>query len=294
MREIVVISGKGGTGKTTLTATLAYMLGASVTVADCDVDAADMHLLLQPQSTREERFYSGDEPEIDASLCTGCGCCEEVCRFDAIHVVNGVAVLNPFLCEGCGYCARVCPVEAIAMRPCYVGLLFESQLSTEATMIHARLTPGGENSGKLVARVKKDARAAAERDGCDIVLVDGSPGIGCPVISSLSGADYVALVTEPTQSALHDLGRVVELLERFHLRAGCVLNKSDIHPAVAMRVREFLADKDIPLLAEIPYDERVLEAIRLGKTPVEHAPQAFQPLFKNILDTLLNESKEDK
>jgi MinD superfamily P-loop ATPase len=152
-------------------------------------------------------------------------------------------------------------------------------------MAHARLAPGGENSGKLVMKVKNEARAAAEQSGCPLVLVDGSPGIGCPVISSLSGAHYVLLVTEPTLSALHDLDRVVQLLAQFGLPAGCVLNKSDMNPGVAHQVRRFLEEHGIPVLAEIPYDERVLQAIRTGKTPTEY-DAAFLPVFTELLSTL--------
>ncbi|RKZ19954.1 (4Fe-4S)-binding protein [bacterium] len=270
MKEIVVISGKGGTGKTSLTASFAVLGGEDLVVADCDVDAADMHLLLEPDFALSEEFYSGELAVIDQELCTGCGDCAAVCRYDAIPVVDGRYVVDEIGCEGCGYCARICPTEAITNIEQNVGHWYRSKLRTGATMIHARLKIGADNSGKLVAKVKNEAKIVAERDGKGLILVDGSPGVGCPVVSSLSGASLVVLVTEPTVSGLHDLRRVHELVKMFGIPSGCIINKSDLNRDVLADLRRFLDEEGIVLLAEIPYDEKFTEAITSGRTIVEH------------------------
>lgn len=272
MKEIVVISGKGGTGKTSITAAFAVLGGTDVVVADCDVDAADMHLLLEPDFATDEAFFSGELAVIDQDLCSGCGACADVCRYDAIPVVDGKYVVDDLSCEGCGYCARVCPDDAITNVPQNVGNWYRSRIKTGTTMVHAKLAIGADNSGKLVARVKNEAKQVAEETGRPLVLVDGSPGIGCPVVSSLSGAAFAVLVTEPTISGLHDLKRVYQLVKMFGIKAGCIINKSDLNDAVLTDLRSFLADEDIVKLAEIPYDERFTEAMTNGQTIVEWDP----------------------
>jgi len=269
MKEIVVVSGKGGTGKTSLTASFAVLGGADVVVADCDVDAADMHLLLEPDFAQEEAFFSGELAVIDQDLCSGCGRCAEVCRYDAIRVDDGKYTVEDLSCEGCGYCARVCPDDAITNVEQNVGNWYLSRIRTGTSMVHARLGIGADNSGKLVAKVKNEARRVAEQTGKKIVLVDGSPGIGCPVVSSLSGASLAVLVTEPTVSGLHDLKRVHELVRKFGIRAGCIINKADLNELVLRDLRAFLAEEEIVPLAEIPYDEAFTAAITNGKTIVE-------------------------
>ena len=204
MKEIVVISGKGGTGKTSLTASFAVLGGKSLVTADCDVDAADMHILLQPEVKKAEDFYSGVLASIDPSLCTGCGACDEVCRFDALEEKDGVYSVIPLNCEGCGYCARICPGKQYAWKTRTWASGMNRGSKPEHLWSMPRLGIGAENSGKLVAKVKNEAKRIAREQECKIVLVDGSPGIGCPVVSSLSGADFVVFVTEPTVSGLHD------------------------------------------------------------------------------------------
>lgn len=268
MKEIVVVSGKGGTGKTSLVAAFAVLAGCDVVVADCDVDAADLHLLLAPDFARAEAFHAGELAVVDADACTGCGLCADVCRFGAVTVADAAAI-DPLDCEGCGYCARVCPTRAITNVERLVGQWYRSRTRTGATMVHARLGIGAENSGKLVARVKNEAQRAARELHAPLVLVDGSPGVGCPVVSSLAGASLVLLVVEPTTSGLHDLIRVHELVRRFGIPMACVINKADLNENVRRELKEHLAQLDTPVVAELPYDERFAAAIAAGRTVVE-------------------------
>jgi len=269
MKEIVVISGKGGTGKTSITASFAVLGGKDVVVADCDVDAADMHLLLKPDFSQAEDFFSGLIAEIEQEKCIKCGKCADVCRFDAIPVIHGKYVVQPFDCEGCGYCYQVCPRDAISMNEQNVGKWFVSNIKTKTVMVHASLGIGLENSGKLVAKVKNEAKRIAEERNKDFIVVDGSPGIGCPVISSLSGSNLVVLVTEPTLSGLHDLKRVYELVKKFGLKSVCIINKADLNAEISQKIKDFLIENEIKLLAEIPYDETFTKAMIAGKTIVE-------------------------
>jgi MinD superfamily P-loop ATPase len=269
MKEIVVISGKGGTGKTSLTASFAVLEKERVVVADCDVDAADMHLLLEPDFGKSEDFYSGEKACIDPDICTGCGECDKVCRFDAIKEKDGLYEVQSVSCEGCGYCARVCPVDAITNSPERVGEFYVSHIKTGTDMVHARLNIGADNSGKLVAKVKNEAKELAQKTEKDLVLVDGSPGVGCPVVSSLSGASFVVLVTEPTVSGFHDLKRVYELVKKFKIPAGCIVNKADINQEILGKIESFLEEEGISYLARIPYNEEFTAAMTQGKTIVE-------------------------
>jgi len=234
MKEIVIISGKGGTGKTSLTASFAILGGKDVIVADCDVDAADMHLLLEPDFKDSEDFYSGELADINQDECIQCNKCYDVCRFDGIDIINGRYVVNPLNCEGCGYCARVCPTEAITNKSLNVGKWYMSNIKSGSIMVHARLGIGADNSGKLVAKVKNEAKEIAEDEFKDYVIVDGSPGVGCPVVSSLSGAKFVVLVTEPSVSGIHDLKRVYELVKKFNIKTGCIINKYDINKKITI------------------------------------------------------------
>lgn len=284
MKEIVIISGKGGTGKTSITASFAYLGGKDVVVADCDVDAADMHLLLQPDFAKAEDFYSGFNAKIDQAACTECGKCADICRFNAISVKNNQYSVNALNCEGCGYCYHICPANAITMEEQNVGQWYISDTKAENPLVHARLGIGAENSGKLVAKVKKEANLIAEEGNKDLVLVDGSPGVGCPVISSLSGANFVVLVTEPTVSGLHDLKRAHQLVQKFKIKAGCIINKSDLNPQVCNEIEDFLAKENIIHIANFPYDETFTEAMTMGQTIVEYG--------NNELKTLLTKSWE--
>jgi len=275
MKEIVVISGKGGTGKTSITASFAMLAGPEIVTADCDVDAADLHLLLKPDFRIEHDFYGGFAASIDKSLCIGCGICASVCHFDAIVENDSIYSVLPIHCEGCGYCTEVCPSLAIQMHDRFTGKWYDSTIKTQGRMIHAKLGIGADNSGKLVAKVKKEARLIAERLGAEIILIDGAPGIGCPVISSLSGAALTVLVTEATMAGFHDLKRVYELVKKFNIPAGCIINKVDLNREIAEDIRDFLKSEGIPVLVEIPYDEIFYQAMTAGKTIIEFSHNAI-------------------
>ncbi len=270
MKEIVIISGKGGTGKTSITASFAVLGGKNVVVADCDVDAADMHLLMQPDFAQPEDFYSGELAVIDQDKCTQCGECADVCRYGAIPVIDGQYIVDALSCEGCGYCARICPTEAITNVELMVGKWYVSTVKTGGIMVHAKLGVGADNSGKLVAKVKNEAKQIASDTNKDYIIVDGSPGIGCPVVSSISGANFVVLVTEPSVSGLHDLKRVYQLVKKFKIKAGCIINKSDINKEVSKEIEKFLEKEDIVHISSLPYDETFTEAMTEGKTIVEY------------------------
>ncbi len=286
MKEIVVISGKGGTGKTSITASFAYLGGREIVVADCDVDAADLHLLMLPDFAKSEEFYSGVIAKIDQDVCTKCGKCAEVCRFDAIPVIDGQYVVQPLDCEGCGYCARVCPVDAITMESQNVGDWYMSTTKVGSSMVHARLGIGAENSGKLVAKVKNETKIIAEKQDKKYVLVDGSPGIGCPVVSSLSGANFVVLVTEPTVSGIHDLKRVYELVKKFGIKTGCIINKADLNNVVEKEILQFLSENDINHIASLPYDETFTQAMTNGQTIVEFGESKVKEILEQSWDKI--------
>ena len=270
MKEIVVISGKGGTGKTSITASFAVLGGSDVIVADCDVDAADMHLLLKPDLEFSEKFYSGEIAYIEQSKCIGCGKCAEVCRFDAISFINSQYFINPLSCEGCGYCSQICPASAIINKSRLSGKWFVSNIKTGSKMVHARLDIGADNSGKLVAKVKKEAKKLASEESKSFILIDGSPGIGCPVVSSLSGANFVVLVVEPSVSGVHDLKRVYQVVKNFNIKAGCIINKANINPEKQLEIKNFLLQENILHLADLPYDENFTKAMVNGMTIVEY------------------------
>ncbi len=281
MKEIVVISGKGGTGKTSITASFSILGGADLVVADCDVDAADMHMLLQPDWKKKEDFYSGLAAEIDQEKCIKCGNCKKVCRFDAIPIIDNEYIVDNLNCEGCGYCFQICPADAITMVEQNVGKWFVSNTKANNVMVHAKLKIGADNSGKLVAKVKNETKQIAEKSGKEIILVDGSPGIGCPVVSSLSGADLVVLVTESSVSGLHDLKRAYKLVKKFNIKACCIINKADINLKITNEIKTFLENENIVHIADLPYDESFTKAMTEGKTIVEYDTNNLKKIIEN-------------
>jgi len=241
-----------------------------------------MHLLMQPDWQHTEDFFSGVAAVIDQEKCIKCGKCRDICRFKAIPVVDNCYIVDGLNCEGCGYCYHVCPVEAISMVEQNVGKSYISNTKAGNQMVHARLKSGADNSGKLVAKVKNEAKLIAEQNKKEFIIVDGSPGIGCPVVSSLSGADFVILVTEPSVSGLHDLKRVHELVKKFKISAGCIINKADINKQVSEEIKVFLESENIIQLADLPYDEAFTKAMTEGKTIVECGET---PLKKKLVET---------
>ncbi|MDX9754380.1 MAG: ATP-binding protein [bacterium] len=275
MKEIVVISGKGGTGKTSLTASFAA-LTPRLAIADCDVDAADLHLILDPKPVARAKFSGGSRARILAGHCTACGKCEELCRFDAIYydgpgngIVEKTYRVDPIACEGCGVCAWFCTDKAIEFAPAVNGEWYKSE-TRFGPMVHAKLGIAEENSGKLVTLVRKEAVAIALERGLDGVLVDGSPGIGCPVIASVTGADQVLIVTEPTVSGVHDLRRVAALVKQFDIPTWVCINKWDLNPAATELIEREGGELGVSLAGRVRYDRATTEAQIEGKTVVEY------------------------
>jgi MinD superfamily P-loop ATPase len=264
MKEIVVLSGKGGTGKTTIVASFAA-LAKNKALCDCDVDAADLHLLLKPKRKETHEFRSGQTATIDEKLCTRCGLCQEVCRFGAIKDLK----VDPTACEGCGFCAHVCPENAITMEENLAGHWFVSD-TKYGPLVHARLGIAQENSGKLVNVVRQNARSIVQKEGFEYIITDGPPGIGCPVISSLSGANLALLVTEPTLSGMHDLERVIGVCRHFGVPALVCINKYDLNEENTQRIEMFCREQKIEVAAKLPFDNVVTEALVQGTPVVEY------------------------
>jgi len=283
MREVVVISGKGGTGKTSLSASYAYLEGNNAVVSDCDVDAANMHLLLDANFKNQSDFFSGEIAIIDEESCINCGDCFDACHFDAITPGDDFHVVDPISCEGCHYCYRVCEHDSIVMQTQKAGELFISDIKNSTQMVHAKLGFAAENSGKLVAKVKTQAKTLALKGDKEFVITDGSPGIGCPVISSLSGTSLVVLVTEATVSGLHDLKRVQELVKTFNLEAVCIINKYDLNLQMTQEIEEFLKKENIKIVAKLPYDETFTMALAEAKPIVEYSENS--PLSNLVKDS---------
>ena len=283
MKQITVISGKGGTGKTVVTAAFAALAKSKV-MADCDVDASDLHLLLHPEIKETHQFKGGMKAILNREKCTGCDRCIEVCRFDAISKSEGegsrvkgqgsegqgVILIDPVACEGCQICALVCPVEARQMKENVSGEWYVSE-TEYGPMVHARLGVAQENSGKLVAVVRKNAREIAQKNHSELVIVDGPPGIGCPVIASITGVDLVVVITEPTFSAISDLKRVLGLTEHFRIRSVVLVNKHDINPDNTKSIEEFCQQEDVEVIGKLPFDNVFTEAMIEGKNIIEHS-----------------------
>lgn len=282
--EIVVISGKGGTGKTSLTASFAH-LAADRIVCDLDVDAPDLHILLAPKHLRSEPFVSGHEAMIDPGRCTDCGQCAALCRFEAVREADGGYVVDPVRCEGCKVCVACCPAGAVDFLDKTCGERHVSD-TRFCTLVHARLFPGEENSGRLVTLLRREARALAEEEGKSLILCDGSPGIGCPVISSLSGADLAVAVTEPTPSGAHDFARVAELCAHFRVPVALVVNKHDLNPEQTLAIEDAARARGNVVAGRIPFHPDVTAAM-LARKAVTETDSPLAPLIRDIWTTIL-------
>ena len=295
MTELVIVSGKGGTGKTSLVGSLAALSQNKVLV-DCDVDAADLHLILENKIQKTSEFIGGKQAFIIEENCTNCGICVEYCRFDAIkHATLSSSTekerywIDKHACDGCGVCVRHCPEKAIEFKEVISGEWYLSD-TPYGPLVHARLGFAQGNSGKLVSLLRQQARVLAEKKGMDLILVDGPPGIGCPVIASVTGANYILIVTEPSMSAMHDMERVLRLTRHFNIPTGICINKSDINPAITSQIEEFAKDESIRVLGQIPYDPSVTAAQLEGTTIVEYnangASESVKLLWSNLSEVL--------
>jgi MinD superfamily P-loop ATPase len=293
MKELVVLSGKGGTGKTSIVASFAALCDRKV-AADCDVDAADLHLVMSPELPKWKAFHGSKLAQVEPDRCVGCGQCVEMCRFDAIALADAgrstpLAEVDPLACEGCGVCTIACPTGAASLADATTGhwALSKSRLGP---LVHARLGIGQESSGKLVTVVRTQAAALARELGSHLSLIDGSPGIGCPVIASLTGADLALVVTEPTISGLHDLERVVQVAKQLSVPITVAINKCDLNRDAATRIEDWCSDAGIEVAAHVPYDDAVTEAQVNGVAVVEHsagpASTAIRALWRSVSATL--------
>ena len=297
MQELVVISGKGGSGKTSLLASLAMLFQNRAVVVDCDVDAANLHLVLTPRVIHSVDFVGGCQARITLDRCSRCGKCAELCRFGAIQYCgDGDSVsyhVDPVFCEGCGVCAHFCPTGAISLLPTVNGQWFVSQARC-GPMVHARMNPGAENSGKLVTELRRQARHLASQHELDLILCDGSPGIGCPVIASMTGADLALIVVEPTLSGVHDFRRVAQLARQMGVPSLLVVNKSNVNSRIAGSLEREAAHMGIKSLGRVPYDLAVTQAQIAGRTVVEFckgpAAQAIGHLWRELEQVLQADS----
>jgi MinD superfamily P-loop ATPase len=296
MIELAIVSGKGGTGKTSIVGSLAALAENKVMV-DCDVDAADLHLILDHKVKQTAEFKGGYRASIDNELCTGCGICFDYCRFDAIKsTVNETYGwidkfrIEPLSCEGCGICVEFCPENAIDFNEIVSGQWFVSD-TKYGPLVHARLGIAQANSGKLVSLLRTTAREMAEENKLDMVIIDGPPGIGCPVIASVTGTSYVLIITQPSLSAFHDMKRVVQLIEHFNISCGICINMFDINQKITAELEEFARQKNIKVLGKIPYDTDVTKAQVAGTTVVEYCESNLSENIKLLWQILQSELK---
>lgn len=286
MFEILIISGKGGTGKTSLTAAFAHLAGNAI-ICDLDVDAPDLHLLLHPSSMVTQEFYAGHEASIQENLCSACGTCIQMCQYDAIEPGSPAPVVDPLKCEGCKVCVAFCSDNAIDFTAKHCGTRYQS-VTRFGPMVHAQLFPGEENSGRLVAVLRQEAKAMARAREIPLILSDGPPGIGCPVISAVSGVDLAVIVTEPTPSGLHDLERIVSLCEHFNTPVAVVINKSDLNDVIVQKIEIFCRRKNYSTVAKLPHDRQFVHAMVQGKAITEYSDGRMFQLMNQTWEHILS------
>ncbi len=280
-KQLIILSGKGGTGKTSITAAFAHLASQSqhpipAILVDADVDAANLGLVLQPDGAEQHEFWGGSIAEIDPDDCIGCGRCAEVCRYDAAFPTAedpGIYRIDPLACDGCAACVYACPQEIISMVRQQEGLWFHSH-AAYGDIFHAELFPGKENSGKLVTTIKQQARLNAQDNGIPLVIIDGPPGIGCPVISASAGTDLALIITEPGKAGIHDLKRIHETLQHFRIPSLICINKADIYPAGVQEIHDYAAEQDAQVIAEIPFDAAIPNAMVQAQPVTAFAPNS--------------------
>lgn len=290
--QVSVISGKGGTGKTTVTASLAYLLNKASygqVVADCDVDASNLHLLMNPTVKETSPYYGLKTPVIDESVCAGCGVCEPECRFNAIVIENNVAHIKEESCEGCAVCGYVCPIGAISFVDKAIGEVYISDTAM-CPMVHASLEPGKGTTGKLVTMVRESAAKIAGKD--DVILIDGPPGIGCPVIASVAGVDIAVIVIEPTVSGINDFHRVLKVVRRFGVTPAVCINKYDINRHYTECVEGYCEEAGIAVLGKIPYDREIFDCVCAGVIPASGVNDDLKAYYRVVFDNLIKMIEE--
>lgn len=300
MKQLVILSGKGGTGKTSVAAAFSHMAAegperTSAVLADADVDAANLELVLAPRVLEREDFWGGQVAVINQAACISGGDCVEVCRFDAIHESGGLYHVDPIACEGCAACAFHCPLEAITMEKQIAGQWFRSE-SRFGPLFHAELYPAQENSGKLVTLIKQHARLQALDEKRELVIVDGPPGIGCPVISAASGADLALIVAEPSAAGVHDMHRILQTTEHFGIRALVCINKADLHLEGTAEINSYCKDHGIEVIGTIPFDTTVTEAMTHGEPVTAYqstgaAAQALREVWIRTVEAIRDGEK---
>jgi MinD superfamily P-loop ATPase len=290
MTQIAVISGKGGTGKSSIAAAFATLNG-KVVVADCDVDAANLYLLFNPTHEEEIVYIAGHKAVINYDLCTTCGICESYCRFDAISVINSRMVISGISCDGCFLCSHICPENAIKMVQNDKSRMYSGSFRN-GKMVYGRLTPGEENSGKLVNMIREKSKEVAKENNLETIILDGPPGIGCPVISTISGVDKVVIVTEPTISGIHDLQRTIEIVKKFNLPAFVVINKYDLNISMSKQIEEWCNQNVIAIVGQLPFDRQMTEAMVESKSIIEINPNhEISKNIKALWNKILNQKK---
>lgn len=270
--EIAIISGKGGTGKSSISAAFAT-LSQQVILADCDVDAANLYILFNPTHEEEQIFVSGQKAVIDYNKCRNCGSCLDSCRFGAISLSDGEIVISDILCDGCKLCSRICPFEAINMENEDKSRMYAGSFRN-GKMVYGRLSPGEENSGKLVNMVRNKAKQLSKDHQLETIIIDGPPGIGCSAISTITGVDHVVIVTEPTISGLHDMKRALEITSNFKLKTWVLVNKSDLNTDLTHQIEAYCQQKNIVVAGKFPFDRLVVDAMVNCKSIVEYAPDS--------------------
>ncbi len=283
--EIAVISGKGGTGKSSISSAFVSVAKSAV-VVDCDVDASNLYLLFSPLCKEEEVFVSGSHAVVNNDKCTNCNTCIDLCRFDAISKVDGKIRISESACDGCYLCSRVCPVQAIKMIPADKSRMYAGTFRY-GDMVYGRLAPGEENSGKMVNLLREKAKRYVEDYGYDTIILDGPPGIGCPVISTITGVDKVVVVTEPTLSGFLDMKRVIEVVCRFSVQISVIVNKYDLNPDICEQIDKWCEEMEIPVVAHLPFDAQIVEAMIAGKTIIEYNKDCeVSRLIENAYNTI--------